>query len=167
MSNITEKTFATILAGFIKGQTKARDTLQALLGFGLEQYANHRNAAYLTAIVTKTRAVKSIPTVTVVDYIKAHANLKYVKLSDGTMGFKMDGDDPIVTNPEVTWYDWEGGKHNAVKADMDINAQVKALLTRINNAMKEGKVKDKEQAQKVQTALTGLLTTTPEQKVAA
>lgn len=161
MSNVTEKTFSKVLSSFIKGQTTSRDTLQALLGFGFEQYANNRNAAYLSSILAKCKGVKSVPTITVLEYIKAHANVKYVKLSDNTMGFKMDGDNPVVTNPTVTWYDWEGGKHNNIKADMDVTAQVKALLTRITKAMKEGHVKDKEQAEKVQTALAGLLTTAP------
>lgn len=163
MSNVTEKTFTKVLASFIKGQTSSRDTLQALIGFGLEQYANNRNAAYLSSILAKCKGVKSVPTVTVLEYIKAHANVKYAKLSDNTMGFKMNGDDPVVTNPEVTWYDWTGGKHNAVKADMDVTAQVKALLSRINKAMQEGHVKDKEQATKVQATLAGLLTTAPAQ----
>lgn len=157
MTSVNEKTFSKVLNGVIKSAAGMRDNLQALIVFGLEQYSEHRNASYLSSVLNKCIGVKSIPTVTIKEYIKAHANIKWVKLSDGTHGFKMAEDNPNVVMPEITWYDWKDAKHNKVTVDMDAMAQAKRLFTALTKALKEGHVKDKEKAEAIKAALEPLL----------
>ena len=91
MSNINSKTFARKLAATIASTAKMRDNVQELVEFGLEQFRDHGNASYLSEIVNKCIGVKALPTRTIKDYIRAHANLNWMKLKDGNYGFKKSG----------------------------------------------------------------------------
>lgn len=155
MSQVTEKTFSKVLAATLKSATAMRSNIQALIVFGMQHYAEHRNAAYLSSIVNKCIGVKALPTQTIKEYIKAHSNLHWVKLSDGTHGFKMNGDNPEVKELDVSWYDWEGGKHNKVTTDMDFLSQIKSLQTRITKALSDGHIKE-ENREKAQQAVQTL-----------
>jgi len=158
MSEVNSRTFNKVLGSFITSQKKSRDVLQSLIIFGLEQYKEHQNASFLSSIIIKCKGAKSIPTGTVKEYIKAHANVRFVKLSDGTHGFKKDGEVAEVNTPDMPWYEWEGAKHNNVTVDMDVVAQAKRLLTMLRTKLEEGHVKDREAAMKIGKALDEALT---------
>lgn len=157
MTTITTKNFKRKLSAVITSTKAMRVNVQLLIDFGLEQYRDHGNASYLSAILNQCIGVKALPTITLKDYIKEHANLRWVKLKDGSHGFKKDGKEVAVTMPTVVWYEWEGGGHNDVKADMKIATRIKSLLTQLRTNLGDGKVDDLELARKAEKALAELV----------
>src|SRR6056297_1273148 len=69
--------------------------LQELLEDGI-RYASHPNQGgdgnlrRLTLVLHACQMVKSVPTQTIKRYIQKHVNAKWMKLDDGTMGFKFN-----------------------------------------------------------------------------
>jgi len=157
MSEITTKNFKSKLASVIKSAKTQRDNVQSIISFGLSHFKQHEDACYLTQALNAAIGVKSLPTVTLKDYIKEHANLVWQKGKDDKLQFKKEGKDVKVTMPTVAWYEWDGGKHNKVTTDMDVMAQTKALLKRIQAGLKDHKVKDEQAAKNVEAALKVVL----------
>jgi len=156
MSEITTKNFKQRLAAIVKSAKSQRDKVQEIIVFGIQHYKDHGNSSYLTMVLNECVGVKSMPTKTIKGFIQEHANLKYVKNDAGDLVFKKDGKEVKAVMPVEKWYDWAGGDHQATK-DMDVMVQAKALLTRINKAVKEGHVKNVEEAKKVKEALRGIV----------
>ena len=156
-TQLTSANFKRKLASFLTAAKTQRDNAQEFIVFGLEQFRDHGNTGFLTMFLNGCVGIKSMPTRTLKDYIVEHAGVVYAKLKDDTYGFKKSGKgDPQVTMPEVVWYEWEGGKHNKVKP-MDVVALAKSLITRIEKAQKEGKIKDEQAAIKIHDGLKALL----------
>lgn len=160
--SITTKNFNTKLSAVITSTKKMRENVQSLIGFGLEQYRDHGNASYLSSILNKCIGVKALPTVTLKDYIRDHANVNWTTLKDKTKGFKKNGKDVEVTMPTVVWYEWEGGKHNDVKTDLDVMARIKSLHTQLSKALagNEGKkIKEgqEDKAVELERALSAMM----------
>lgn len=159
------KKFNQKLNGFIRSQKSQRDTLQELIEAALAHYDGNTettevggDTGYLTVLVRKCVGVKSVPTRTVVDYIKEHANVIYTKLGDGEYGFKKakKGDTVQVTMPEVTWYDWTGGDHNKPKKDYDWEASLNSLRGKIAKELENGTIKNPERAPEALAMLDSL-----------
>lgn len=141
---MNEKQFNQKLSGVIRSAKNMRESIQELIVSGLVHYENHNDSGRLTAIVTACKGVKSLPTATIADYIKAHANLGWGKLKDGKPGFRTIGKGAEVKMPEVTWYDWEGGKHNQVTSDYAFLSTIKGAITKAVKAAEEGRIKAEE-----------------------
>lgn len=141
---ITQSNFNKILTGVINGASRGRDVLQALLVFGLEHFRDTGDTVYLTRCLTACIGVQSLPTKTMKAFIQAHANVTWTKASDSTMVFKKEGKEVTVKPVSTLWY-----QHNAshqAQPDMDVMAQVASFLTRIETKMKEGKIKQGQEA---------------------
>jgi len=151
--NITTKNFGTTLSGMLRSAKSQREKVQALIVFGLVHYADTKDAGYLSRVLNGCIGIKSMPTVTIKNYIKAHANVVWGKTTDGTYVFKKDGKDAVVELPSATWFNWEGAGHNNVKADVDALGQAKALLGRIKKGLADHKVKDRDEAKRIEAAL--------------
>lgn len=153
---ITVQTFSRTLAAFRTSGMNLREKAQELIAFGIAQANEHGDLGYLTRVMNVAREVKALPSTTLKDYIKIHVpGVSYIKLSDGTYGFKRtEGEQSFVgrcTMPTVAWYEWEGNAKNH-KADLDLRASIKALVTRIENALKDGKpIKDMTNEQALDT----------------
>lgn len=126
-----------------------RELLQELLEDGL-RYAAHPNAGgdgnlrRLTLVLHACQQLKSIPTNTVKKYIQQWVDAKWVKLDDGTMGFKYNNGAGS-TIPDVTWWDWEGNDTAKAKPDVDALTGLQNLKARIEKAQKDGKKVEHEE----------------------
>lgn len=160
VSDITAKNFKSKLAGFKTSILTQRDNLQEFLEFGLLHYKKHGNTLYLSQTLNVCVGVKALPTKAIKDYIKDHANVTWAKNKDGDMIFKKSGKQVEVTMPSVIWYNSKHVAKDQAKADMDVLARTKTLLTSLNNALKDGHVKEgqHEIALKIKQDLEGLLT---------
>ena len=138
------KTFNRKLSGVVKSAKSMRDNVQELIVAGLVHYEEHQDTGYLTDLVRACQGVRSLPTTTISEYIKLHANVGWGKLKDGKPGFKKVGKDIEVQMPEVTWYDWEGGKHNEVKSDYQFLSTIKSAITKAVKAHEEGRISDEQ-----------------------
>lgn len=135
--------FKATLRGFLSSQKTQRDNLQDCLLYAFDQYGQHSNCVPLTDIITGLNAVKTVPSKTVKEYIKAHANVKLVTdPKDKSLKFKKDGKgDAIVKDVLVTWYDWHGNNINQAKADItDPVALLRAAMVKIKEAIDAGKI---------------------------
>jgi hypothetical protein len=114
--------FNTKLSSFIKSSKTQRDKLQFLIEAGLWQYAKDGQTAWLGKLLTQSKAVKSIPTVTLLKYIKECTDLKCSEdKKTGVLKFsriKKDDAKKCIIMP-VTWYNWKGGDHNATEKVTD------------------------------------------------
>ena len=153
------KQFKNKLDGFIKSQRTQRDNLQELIVAGLEHYRDHGDTGYLSLLIQRSVGVKSVPTKTITEYIKVHANVRYVKLKDGAYGFqKATKDQPVeVEIPAVVWYEWKGGEHNKPKTDYDWEASIARLRQTMASKLEDGSIKKPEQAARVLGELDSLL----------
>ena len=154
MKLLDSKTFNRKLSGGVRSAKSQRDNIQALILSGLAQYKEHGNAGQLSSLLAAYVGVKSVPTVTIKDYIKEHANVKYAKNKDGDHVFSKDGGkgvERVVTEPLETWYDWKKAKHNNVK---EVN-YLKRLTTDVSKLIAKGTNK----AEMVQAILDGGMST--------
>ena len=153
------KQFKNKLDGWYRSQKSQRDNLQELIVAALEHYRDHGDTGYLSLLVQRAVNVKSVPTRTVTEYIKVHANVRYVKLKDGNYGFqKATKDQPVeVEMPTVVWYEWEGGEHNKPKTDYDWEASIARVRQQMATKLETGNIKNPEKAAKVLGELDGLL----------
>jgi hypothetical protein len=123
--------------------------LQELLEDGI-RYAAHPNAGgdgnlrRLTLVLHSCQQVKTIPTNTIKKYIQQWVDAKWMKLDDGTMGFKFNNGAGS-TVPDVTWWEWEGNDTAKAKPDIDALTGLKALMQRIESAQKQGKKVEHEE----------------------
>lgn len=139
---ITVSTFNNKLASMIANSVSLRQDAQSLIEFGLEQYKEHGDTGYLSRFVHAANSVRTLPARTLKDYIKAHANVQYVKNKAGdAMVFKKEvkGEAAEVLPLEQTWWDWKGNKNNDAIADFNLTSQIKSLVTRLTTAEDEGK----------------------------
>ena len=146
MATITDiKSFKLALNGFIKSSKTQRDNLQDLLVYGFHKYSESGNTGELSAVVNALNSVRTIPTRTVQDYIKAFANVKLTKTKEGEFIFRKDGSGqdcpPVVKELTVTWYEWAGNDKNNAKADLvDPVAILKSAMIKIKEAIDSGKI---------------------------
>ena len=136
MTNLTDKQYATKLLGFIKSHTTQRDNCQELIVEGIRQYKESGRTTRLSLFLEKSVAVKSIPTVTIKDFIKEHTDLAYKANKAGDHQFvRADKNaDKQADLPEINWYDWKKSKHNAVKE----KDYVKSLTNDVKGALSKG-----------------------------
>ena len=109
--------FKSKLNNFMNGELSRRDELQELIHMALDHLADKNDPVYLTMLLTRSVSVKSLPTVTIKDYIKANAPVKYAKNKAGDHVFIQDktSESILTVRPTETWYDWKKAKHNNVR----------------------------------------------------
>lgn len=137
---LDNKQFKDKLNGVITSAKNQRQSVQALIESGLEQYRDFGNAGQLSLLMDKCVGVKSMPTVTIKNYIKAQANVKYSKNVDGNYVFsKASKEEEVsVTLLSDSWYEWKDGEHNNVLTDeQKLERKEKAMV----NTLKELKNK--------------------------
>ena len=135
MTKLTDKQYNAKLSAFIKSSTTQRDNCQVLIVEGIQQYLDSGRTTRLSTFLAKSVAVKSIPTVTIKDFIKSYTNLKYSKNKAGEMMFlKDDKNETISSLPTEMWYDWKKAKHNDVK-EIDYT---KRLTNDVKKALEKG-----------------------------
>ena len=160
MKALTKKEFNSKLSGVVRSVAKQRDNIQELIEAGLVEVQESGNTIYLSMVLSACVGVKALPTKAMKEYIQAHCtNLKYKKNKDGNMVFVKaeKGKEFVVTEPSVKWYEHASAQAAQAKPDLDVVARAKALLTSIEKASSEGKVKDAEEAQRVAKALKDAL----------
>lgn len=115
---MSKSVFTKKLNSFLKSAKNQRDQMQWLIEAGVWQYADSGRTTYLSDLLNESVKVKSLPTVTIKDFIKEHTDLK-IKTDSKTelMTFiRADKEQPkVATIPSYTWYDWKKAKHNDVK----------------------------------------------------
>lgn len=123
---MNKKQFNSKLNGVITSALNQRDNIQLLIVAGIEQYAESGRTTYLSDMLSRTVAVKSLPTVTIKDFIKEHTDLKYSKNKAGEHQFlRADKNaDKLAVTPSEAWYDWKKAKHNNV-AEVDYKKRIK------------------------------------------
>jgi hypothetical protein len=133
---LTDKQFKLKLNGFIKSSLNQRDNCQQLIVEGIAQYKDCGNTSRLTMFLNESVVVKSIPTVTIKDFIKEHTDLVYKPNKAGDYQFvRADKNaEKKAELPTDKWYDWKKAKHNAVKE----KDYVKALTTDVKGALSKG-----------------------------
>lgn len=140
MSKLTDKQFKTKLTGLIKSAKNQRETIQVLILAGIEQHIEKNRTNFLSDLLASTVSVKSLPSVTIKDFIKEHTNLKYAKNKAGEYMFLKD---KTSTNenvmPTINWYEF-----NKPKAAKDKPKATKAQS--IAKVLKGAELKDIEQA---------------------
>ena len=131
---LTNKQFKSKLSGVIKSASNMRDNIQELIVSGITQYDVDGDTYQLSLMLEQTVAVKSLPTVTIKDFIKEHTDLKYSKNKAGEYQFvRADKSAVKVANiPDINWYDWKKAKHNNVK-EVDHKALAIKHLKAVNN----------------------------------
>lgn len=154
---LNQKDFNKKLSGVITSAKSQRDNVQILIVSGLELYKEHRNTGQLTQLIQSIIGVKSLPTTTIKEYIKAHANLRFVTNKNKDYVFKAMSKDTTVEEIVETWYNWSGNKEAKPAPDMDIIAQAKSLLTRLKKAALEGHIKDADKAKELEGFLIGFV----------
>ena len=109
--------FKSKLNNFIINATSQREELQELIHMALDHLADKNDPVYLTMLLTRSVKVKSLPTVTIKDYIKANAPVKYAKNKAGDHVFIQDktSESVLTVRPSKPWYDWDKAKHNNVR----------------------------------------------------
>lgn len=143
------KKFKDHVKRFMDTEAKRRDKVQDLILIGLEKYHTDGDTSYLNYLIQSAVGVRSMPTKTIVGYIKDHANVRYEKLKDGKPGFKKSakGSPAEVIEPQVPWYDWAGAKHQAQPYDAE--AAVIRLRSTIEKNLKGGTIKDEQKAREM------------------
>lgn len=153
-THITISNFNTALKDTISAHTSQRDNLQDLLEFGLKFYNGDilkngvkvasGDTVYLTKVLNESIGVKSLSTVKMKNFIKAHANVSWLKTTDNSMVFKKIKKQQVeVTYPTMAWYEFENDKTQA-KPDMHPLATLKSWLTKTETGIKDGLVKGDE-----------------------
>ena len=128
--------FKSKLNNFIINATSQREELQELIHMALDHLADKNDPVYLTMLLTRSVKVKSLPTVTIKDYIKENAPVKYAKNKAGDYVFIQDktSESVLTVRPTETWYDWKKAKHNNVK-EVDY---CKRLTNDVKKAIEKG-----------------------------
>ena len=132
---MNDKQYKDKLTGFIKSHTTQRDNCQVLIVEGIRQYLNGGRTTRLSSFFTQSIGVKSIPTVSILAFIKDHADLAYVKNKAGVYMFKKDDKSDVVNVlPTELWYEHKKAKHNDVK-EIDYS---KRLTNDVKKALSKG-----------------------------
>ncbi|AGK87015.1 hypothetical protein RIO-1_1 [Pseudoalteromonas phage RIO-1] len=155
--------FKTKLAAFRRSGLSQRDNLQELVQMAMTHaQENQDEFTQLSQVMATTVEIKSFRTATLKDYIKAHvSNVTYTKNKAGDFMFKKEvkGTPCEYKTLESKWYDFDS--KGQASADIDVLAQAKALLQRINKGMAgtgTAKIKEGQEkaAQDLQQALAKL-----------
>lgn len=133
---MNKKQFNSKLNGVIKSALNQRDNIQLLIVAGIDQYAESGRTTYLSDMLTATVGVKSLPSVTIKDFIKEHTDLTYSKnKADEYQFLRADKSaDKVALTPTINWYDWKKAKHNNV-ATVDYS---KRLTNNVKKAIETG-----------------------------
>lgn len=139
---VSDKKFTDKLTGFTASSKHQREALQDMLLFGLEKYKDHTDTSALSKIINALIGVRTIPSKTIKEYIKDHANVVLKKnTKDGSFVFKKNGETAVVTMPEAVWWEHESNDKNTAKVDVtDPVALARALAKRLMDAKESGKV---------------------------
>ena len=131
---LTDAQYKSKLTGFINSHTTQRDNCQTLIVEGIRQYMDSGRTTRLSSFFTQSIAVKSIPTVSILAFIKEHANIKYVKNKAGEYMFKKDLESTVINSvlPTELWYEHKKAKHNDAK-EID---QKKCFANSVKRALK-------------------------------
>lgn len=115
---IMKNVFKNKLSNFIRSAKNQRESLQWLIEAGIWQYADSGRTSYLSDLLNESVKVKSLPTVTIKDFIKEYTDLK-IKTDNktGLMTFVRANKDAQkkAVIPNFPWYEWKKAKHNDVK----------------------------------------------------
>lgn len=132
--------FKSKLNNFIINATSQREELQELLHMALDHLADNNDCTYLTMLLNRSVKVRSLPTVTIKDYIKSNAPVKYAKNKAGEHIFMLDktSSSVLTVRPLETWYDWKKAKHNNVKE----TDYCKRLTTDVKKLIEKGHKND-------------------------
>ena len=136
------KTSVTRSSNTIKG------AVQDLIEMGLSHYVAKEDTCYLTEAMLFCEGQRSLPNESIKKYIMAHANVRFVSTKkDGVAvkRFKKVGSDVAVTEPGVAWWEHEANKQNVAKPVNSDNA-IKALIKRLETAIKEGRAENQDHA---------------------
>ena len=156
MHSFDKARFGRLRKSVTRSATTLAARFQEMLEMGLDIYRSDNNAEYLTQCIVVAQNAKMLPANKIKDYIKQHANVKWVstkKEGKTVARFKMDGDAPQVVVPSISWQDT--AKQDVVHADLDYKAQIKSLTARLTKGVTEGRIKDGDQAG-AEAALTEL-----------
>lgn len=135
------KTFKTKLAGVVRSENSLRENIQALTVSAVETFGEHGDTSRIEMLVNASVKMRSIRSNTLKDFIKAHANVRFVAAKDGE-GFtvKKAGKGPIEVQPiDSDW--WEFDKQGVAKPDFDALVKAKHLLSSLDKAKDEGRAK--------------------------
>lgn len=158
-TGITTKNFGAKLAGVIKTAKTMRSNLQNLLLFGMEHYAQSGDTVYLTKCMQSCVGVSALPTQKMKQFIQEHANVSWREIQ-GKNGkqfvFKKVGDAPTYKIPAINW--WDISKAGDASPDMDTDAAIINLRTRMAKKLEAGTVKNKANAKRDIKALDELIT---------
>ena len=160
MSKMTSKSFTKCLKEIASnGQTVAQLVQQALV-FGFTHFKTTSDSTYLSQVVEACNAGRSIAAKHVVEYITAHANIRYTEIVNAngekqnvfkilsTDGVKQS---PKFNMPKVTCFEWHRSKVDAKPVDAELI--LKSGIRRIEKALEEDKTTD---AGAANVALRGL-----------
>jgi len=133
--------FKSRLSNFIKSAKSQRDNLDWLIHAGIVQYAYTGRTNHLSDLLNQSVSVKSLPSVTIKDFIKEHTDLKIkTDTKTGVMTFVRADKDSVkkATIPPFKWYEWKKAKHNNVK-ETDYS---KRLTTDVKKLIEKGHKND-------------------------
>ena len=139
--NMELKTFKTKLASVVRSESTLRGNIQALTVSAVDTYAQHGDTSRIEMLVNASVTMRSVRSNTLKDFIKDHANVKFIPAKDNN-GFvvKKIGKEAIKVKPiESDWFDFN--KDGMAKPDLDLILKAKALLSSLDKAKEEGRAK--------------------------
>jgi hypothetical protein len=131
------KTFKTKLASVVKSETTLRGNIQALTVSAVDTYAQHGDTSRIEMLVNASVNMRSVRSNTLKDFIKAHANVKFIPAKDNN-GFtvKKIGKGAIETKPiESDWFDFN---NEGIAKEKVALAIIKAAISSIDSAQEKG-----------------------------
>ena len=133
--HMNDQQYKSKLTGFISSSNTQKGNCQILIVEGIRQYMSSGRTTRLNDFFEQSVSVRSIPTVTIKDFIKSYTNLKYAKNKAGEYMFLKDSESNTVSSlPTELWYDWKKAKHNNV-ATVDYS---KRLTNDVKKAIETG-----------------------------
>tara|TARA_R110002050_G_scaffold1381_2_gene10081 strand:- start:827 stop:1321 length:495 start_codon:yes stop_codon:yes gene_type:complete len=133
--------FKMMLDNVVANESTMRDNVQALAVSAIETYGQHGDTSRIEMLVNASIKMKSIRSQTLKEFIKYHANVKFMPVKDG-VGFvvKKIGKGAIeVKEVTINWYDFD--KVGVAKPDMDLLLKAKAMMAGWGKSIEEGKAK--------------------------
>ncbi len=158
MSTLTAKQINTKINGLKTAELKGRDRIQELIVATRDHAMEHGDLTLLSRLVTVLKETKARNLKAITQYIIDHTkgiewrtgkNQGYVKAKNATIEFIELAD---------TWYNYQANKASQEVAKVDPLAKVTRLLKTLTQALDDGKVEDKEQAERILKGLQGLVT---------
>lgn len=133
--------FNMLLNEVTKMEGSIRDKIQQLVESAVETYGEHGDTSRLERLVNASKFWPSIRTNTLKNFIKAHANVRFVESKNlDSFTVKKIGKGAIEVKPiDTNWYDFD--TDGQVKKDLDLMIAVKSLMTRYSKALNDGSAK--------------------------